>query len=254
MEAGRSLRPGDDFADEQFFVFSLIRARDSSSESARDFGKIFRPSNNILLCNQELIATSAHRIIQDQNLNILYNGAKIDAVKAKKKRRVVGRKALNDISNSTNLPPNVISIEKNPIAVAKAKLPKTTEKGKVGDRKALTDVTNSECVKAWAKGVDVGYFLKSVGLSNDFRMQVSASRAIPLPTKKLETNSFMHWEMKVMLFEDREVHQCRSSACGKFKYFAILSISIIKSILIKDDELERLEDEQEAAAAATAKI
>ncbi|GFP91357.1 hypothetical protein PHJA_001279700 [Phtheirospermum japonicum] len=189
------------------------------------------------------MATSAHRIIQDQNLNILYNGAKTDAVKAEKKGRVAGRKALNDISNSRKLPPNVISIEKDPVTVAKAKLPKTTEKGKVSGRKALSDVTNSvkqpaakqglsskgrklgavaeegflhnhqECVKAQAKGIDLGYFLKSVGLSNDFHMQVSASRAIPLSTKKLESNNFKNWEMEEMLFEDREVHQCRSPAC-----------------------------------------
>ncbi|KAL3650513.1 hypothetical protein CASFOL_006916 [Castilleja foliolosa] len=184
------------------------------------------------------MATSTHRLIQDQNLNILYNGAKTNAVKAEKKTRVAGRKALNDISNSRKLQTNVISIEKDPVAIAKAKLPKTTEKGKVGGRKALTDVTNSvkqpaakqslssskgmklgpvadegflhnhqECVKAQAKGVDVGYFLKSVGLSNDIHMQVSASRAL----EKLESNK--HWEMEEMLFEDQEVHQCLSPVC-----------------------------------------
>ncbi|GFP84079.1 hypothetical protein PHJA_000551500 [Phtheirospermum japonicum] len=65
------------------------------------------------------------------------------SINAEKKGRVIGRKALDDISNSTKLPPNVISIEKDPVVVAKAKLPKTTEKGKVGGRKELTDVTNS---------------------------------------------------------------------------------------------------------------
>ncbi|KAL3652402.1 hypothetical protein CASFOL_002083 [Castilleja foliolosa] len=189
------------------------------------------------------MATSAHRRIQDQNLNILYNGAQTDAVKAENKRRVAGRKALNDISNSRKLSANVISIEKDPVAVAKAKLPKATEKGKASGRKALTDVTNSvkqlaakqgpssnsrklgsvaeegflhnhhECVKAQAKGVDVGYFLKSVGLSNDIHMKVSASRAIPLSSKKPEINIAKHWEMEELLFEDREAHQCCSPAC-----------------------------------------
>ncbi|KAL3650454.1 hypothetical protein CASFOL_006857 [Castilleja foliolosa] len=57
-------------------------------------------------------------------------GAKTDAVKAEKKRCVTRRKALNDISNSRKLPPNFISIEKDPVAIAKAILPKTTETGK----------------------------------------------------------------------------------------------------------------------------
>ncbi|KAK4431457.1 hypothetical protein Salat_0907800 [Sesamum alatum] len=103
------------------------------------------------------MATPAHRLIQDQNLNLLYNGAtpvgKPNVAKAGKKGGLTGRKALNDISNSRkpseiqstkkDNSANIISIEKDPPG-AKARLSKAVnEKGKVAGRKALTDLTNS---------------------------------------------------------------------------------------------------------------
>ncbi|PIN20293.1 hypothetical protein CDL12_07027 [Handroanthus impetiginosus] len=102
------------------------------------------------------MATPAHRLIQDQNLNFLYNGStpagKTDVAKADKKGGLARRKALNDISNSRKpsvLPSGkkdnstkVIAIEKDTFAV-KAKSSKATEKAKVGGRKALSDLTNS---------------------------------------------------------------------------------------------------------------
>ncbi|KAL9164486.1 hypothetical protein ABFS82_06G107300 [Erythranthe guttata] len=104
------------------------------------------------------MATPAHRLIQDQNLNILYNGStpgvKADVTKADKRGGGLGgRKALNDISNSRkpsmvhsvrkdNNPTNVISIDKDSFD-GKAKLSKAAEKGKAGGRKALRDLTNS---------------------------------------------------------------------------------------------------------------
>ncbi|KAG8381276.1 hypothetical protein BUALT_Bualt06G0105700 [Buddleja alternifolia] len=196
------------------------------------------------------MATSAHRLIQDQNLNLLYNagttpGGKTDMAKADKKGGLGGRKALNDISNSRKpsvLQPtkkdkstNVIAIEKDPFA-AKAKFSKAPEKGKNGGRKALSDLTNSvkpstqqvpttgrklktvaeekvpssmmderflhnhqECIKAQMKGVDVDYFLKSVGLNNDISAKPSAMRALQSSSKK-------HFEMEEIpeqLFEDQ---------------------------------------------------
>ncbi|KAK4436280.1 hypothetical protein Salat_0791700 [Sesamum alatum] len=198
------------------------------------------------------MATPAHRLIQDQNLNILYNGAapggKTDVHKAgKRSGGFGGRKALNDISNSRTPSVhqsvkkdnsiNVISIEKDPIAV-KVKSSKAAEKGKVGGRKALSDLTNSvkppkqvpatgrklnpvaeetsclvnegflhnhqECIKAQMKSVDMDYFLKSVGLTNDIPMQISARKALQTSSKKPAGN-LKHLEMKEMpenLFED----------------------------------------------------
>lgn len=101
------------------------------------------------------MATPAQRLIQDQNLNFLYNGTtpggKNDVAKADKRGGLGGRKALNDISNSRKPSGfhsvkkensiNVISIEKDPSAV-KGKSSRAPEKGKIG-RKALTDLTNS---------------------------------------------------------------------------------------------------------------
>ncbi|KAL0299559.1 UNVERIFIED_CONTAM: putative aquaporin NIP5-1 [Sesamum radiatum] len=103
------------------------------------------------------MATPAHRLIQDQNLNLLYNGAtpvgKPTVGKTGRRGGLTGRKALNDISNSrkpSEIPSrkkenssNIISIEKDP-SDAKARLTKVVnEKGKVAGRKALTDLTNS---------------------------------------------------------------------------------------------------------------
>ncbi|KAL6526967.1 hypothetical protein OROGR_016057 [Orobanche gracilis] len=201
------------------------------------------------------MATPAHRLIQDQNLNILYNGTipgqKTDVAITDKKPRFAGRKALNDISNSRkpsvvqpvrkDNPISVISIEKDP-ADFKAKF------SKAGGRKALTDVTNSvkpsakhglnigrklnavadknvvcmaderfmhnhqECIKAQTEAVDMGYFLKLVGLNNDIPMQPSARRAFPLSSKKPESNTNKHSEMQEMLLEDREC-RCCSPVC-----------------------------------------
>ncbi|KAL0304301.1 UNVERIFIED_CONTAM: hypothetical protein Sradi_6298200 [Sesamum radiatum] len=103
------------------------------------------------------MATPAYRLVQDQNLNLLYNGAtpvgKPTVVKTGRKGGLTGRKALNDISNSRkpseinsrkkDSSANIISIEKDP-GDAKARLSKVVnEKGKVAGRKALTDLTNS---------------------------------------------------------------------------------------------------------------
>ncbi|KAL7107077.1 hypothetical protein ACP275_06G031400 [Erythranthe tilingii] len=100
------------------------------------------------------MATPAHRLLQDQNLNLLYNAAatpmgKTNPSKADKKRGLGGRKALNDISNSRNPsmihskkkdnPTNAIPVEKD----SRVKFSKVTEKGKIGGRKALTDLTNA---------------------------------------------------------------------------------------------------------------
>ncbi|KAH6770899.1 hypothetical protein C2S52_015702 [Perilla frutescens var. hirtella] len=101
------------------------------------------------------MATPAHRMMQDQNLTILYGatpGGKTEIAKADKRGGFGGRKALNDISNSRkpsgfhsvkkDNPINVISIDKDPSGV-KGKSSKVPEKGKVGGRKALSDLTNS---------------------------------------------------------------------------------------------------------------
>ncbi|KAL0452473.1 UNVERIFIED_CONTAM: hypothetical protein Slati_1225400 [Sesamum latifolium] len=182
------------------------------------------------------MATPAHRLIQDQNLNILYSGAapggKTDVTKAGKRAGFDGRKALNDISNSRKPSvhhhsvkkensTNVISIEKDPIAV-KAKSSKVAEKGKVGRRTALSDLTNSvkppkqECIKAQMKSADMDYFLKSVGLNNDIPMQLSARKALQISSKKPESN-MKHLEMKEMpenFFEDKVAQSSNSELFG----------------------------------------
>ncbi|KAL0358937.1 UNVERIFIED_CONTAM: hypothetical protein Sangu_0743100 [Sesamum angustifolium] len=212
------------------------------------------------------MATPAPRLIQDQNLNILHSGAAPGGkpvTKAGKKRGGLdGRKALNDISNSRKPSVyhsvkkdnsiNVISIEKDPIAV-KAKSSKAAEKGKVGGRKALSDLTNSvkppkqapatgrklnavaeenvpsclanegflhnhqECIKAQMKSADMDYFLKSVGLSNDIPMQLSARKALQISSKKPESNMMKHLEMKEMpenIFEDQVAQSSKSELFG----------------------------------------
>ncbi|KAL0403164.1 UNVERIFIED_CONTAM: hypothetical protein Sradi_1957200 [Sesamum radiatum] len=212
------------------------------------------------------MATPAHHLIQDQNLNILYSGAapggKTDVTKAGKRAGFDGRKALNDISNSRKPSVhhhsvkkdnsiNVISIEKDPIAV-KTKSSKVAEKGKVGRRKALSDLTNSvkppkqvlatgkklnpvaeenvpsclanegflhnhqECIKAQMKSADMDYFLKSVGLNNDIPMQLSARKALQISSKKPESN-MKHLEIKEVpenFFEDKVAQSSNSELFG----------------------------------------
>ncbi|KAL2556099.1 protein PATRONUS 1-like [Forsythia ovata] len=98
------------------------------------------------------MATPASHLIQDQNLNILSNGAtlrrKTGITKADKKGGLGGRKALNDISNSRNGASlrskkdnsiNVVSTGKD-LSASKTK---SVVGGKAGGRKALTDLTNS---------------------------------------------------------------------------------------------------------------
>ncbi|XP_009798631.1 uncharacterized protein LOC107795236 [Nicotiana tabacum] len=102
------------------------------------------------------MATSAAHLIQDQNINIHFDGAsllgKTDTSKASKKGGggLGGRKALNDISNSAkpsalqakkNYSSNVISIAKDLDATRN----KVTDKG---GRKALSDLTNSSKLSA----------------------------------------------------------------------------------------------------------
>ncbi|XP_073019909.1 uncharacterized protein [Primulina eburnea] len=170
------------------------------------------------------MATPAHFLMQDQNLNILHNGGKTDVTKADKKGRIGGRKALNDISNSrkpsvfqSNRTDNFINAVSNgkdlcalSTAITKTR-GKATEKGKDFGRKALGDITNSvkrplqyvpktggklsavaeekvpisieeerflhnhqECIKAQTKIMGLDFFMKSVGLDNDFPVKPSA--------------------------------------------------------------------------------
>lgn len=102
------------------------------------------------------MATHAARLIQDQNLNVHYNGApkSNNVSKAPKKGGIGGRKALNDISNS-GMPSalqlskkhnsmDVISIGEDPcISKTAFSISKPTEKTQTCGRKALSDLTNS---------------------------------------------------------------------------------------------------------------
>ncbi|KAL3650455.1 hypothetical protein CASFOL_006858 [Castilleja foliolosa] len=65
---------------------------------------------------------------------------------------------------------------------------------------------HQECVKAQAKGVEVGYFLKSVGPSNGIVWVIRLS-------SEKSSRVTKHQEMIEMLFEDQEVLQCRLPVC-----------------------------------------
>ncbi|KAK3037216.1 hypothetical protein RJ639_030109 [Escallonia herrerae] len=107
------------------------------------------------------MATHAGRLIQDQNLNIQYNGApfggKTNVSKSQKKEGLAGRKALNDISNSGK--PSALQATKKPSVMKVIPIPedlgvafsaggkksvtKAPEKSKLVGRKPLSDLTNS---------------------------------------------------------------------------------------------------------------
>ncbi|KAK3013448.1 hypothetical protein RJ639_009366 [Escallonia herrerae] len=107
------------------------------------------------------MATHAGRLIQDQNLNIHYNGApfgeKTNVSKSHKKEGLAGRKALNDISNSGK--PSALQATKKPSVMKVIPIPedlgvefsaggkksvtKAPEKSKLVGRKPLSDLTNS---------------------------------------------------------------------------------------------------------------
>ncbi|KAL2556097.1 protein PATRONUS 2-like [Forsythia ovata] len=98
------------------------------------------------------MATPASHLIQDQNLNILSNGAtlrrKTGTTKADNKGGLGGRKALNDVSNSRNgallrsKKDNSINVVSTGKYLSASKT-KSDVGGKAGGRKALTDLTNS---------------------------------------------------------------------------------------------------------------
>uniref|UniRef100_A0A5B7BZU6 Uncharacterized protein n=1 Tax=Davidia involucrata TaxID=16924 RepID=A0A5B7BZU6_DAVIN len=111
------------------------------------------------------MATQTGGLFQDQNLNVHYNGVPVggkinDVSKAQKKGGLVGRKALNDISNSgkpsafqaskKHNAKNMISVGED-IGVSKSKfsvggkanVSKAPETVQAGGRKALRDLTNS---------------------------------------------------------------------------------------------------------------
>ncbi|KAL1550730.1 protein PATRONUS 2-like [Salvia divinorum] len=149
------------------------------------------------------MATPAQRLIQDQNLNFLYNGTtpggKTDAIKADKRGGLGGRRALNDISNSRNPSTfhskkkdssiNVISIDKDP-STAKGKPSKAAEKGRVGGRKALTDLTNS--VKPRPKQIpSVGRKLNSVAEEAEEGFLHNHQECIKAQTMTVEQDYFL---------------------------------------------------------------
>ncbi|EYU19573.1 hypothetical protein MIMGU_mgv1a015145mg [Erythranthe guttata] len=116
------------------------------------------------------MATPAHRLIQDQNLNILYN-------------------ALRDLTNSVKPPPKLApSVGRKLNAVAEEKFP-----GSVVEERFLHN--HRECVAAQAKAVDMDYFLMSVGLSNDIPVKLSGRKALQLSSKKAESK-MKHLEME----------------------------------------------------------
>lgn len=151
------------------------------------------------------MATPSAYLIQDQNISIRYDGASlvgksgISKAAQKKGGGIGGRKALNDISNSTkpsaalqtskrNNSINVLSMGKD-LDSSRNKLSAGRKdnysKGleKKGGRKALADLTNSSklssvaeeqflhnhqnCIKAQRKAMDMSCFLKEVGLDHD---------------------------------------------------------------------------------------
>ncbi|KAM7518773.1 hypothetical protein LguiB_017735 [Lonicera macranthoides] len=89
------------------------------------------------------MSTRTARLIQDQNLDVHYNGGapiggKTNVFKVQKNGGIGGRKALQDVSNSAK--PSEIQSSRKKISM---NLSKGQEKGQVGGRKALSDLTNS---------------------------------------------------------------------------------------------------------------
>lgn len=150
------------------------------------------------------MATSASRLVQDQNLNIHSTGGallggKIDISKAAKKGVLSGRKALNDISNSgkpsalqaskkhnsINVIPVAKDIGGSKIAKAvggKLNLTNATEKGH--SRKALGDLTNS---------VKPSLHKHLSGKVEEKKLNVTAEETIPIAIKE---EGFMHNHQK----------------------------------------------------------
>ncbi|XVF37615.1 hypothetical protein REPUB_Repub20aG0024800 [Reevesia pubescens] len=103
-------------------------------------------------------------LIQDQNLNVHYNGAsvvgKTNISKAPRKAGIGGRKPLGDLSNSVNPTPNQPSKKENSKVFSftekdtsgtklshdsskNTNVSKPSEKRQAGGRKALSDISNS---------------------------------------------------------------------------------------------------------------
>ncbi|XP_076951705.1 uncharacterized protein LOC143625150 [Bidens hawaiensis] len=144
------------------------------------------------------MAMHASRLTQDQNLNVHFDGVKINGSIAQKNKGLGGRKALNDISNSgkpSALQPSRKHNNKNVILIGEDLIVSKKAANPVGGRKALGDLTNSvkpsaqkqqqgfeenesskavaeegflhnhdECIKAQKKSMDLSEFLKTIGL------------------------------------------------------------------------------------------
>ncbi|XWS22170.1 hypothetical protein CRYUN_Cryun29cG0011700 [Craigia yunnanensis] len=110
-------------------------------------------------------------LIQDQNLNVHYNGAsvagKANISKAPRKAGIGGRKPLSDLSNSVNPTPNQTSKKESVSkqvketgaskfthdSSKKKSVSKASEKVQAGGRKALSDISNSSkpCLQETSK-------------------------------------------------------------------------------------------------------
>ncbi|XP_076899786.1 uncharacterized protein LOC143553754 [Bidens hawaiensis] len=92
------------------------------------------------------MAMHASRLSQDQNLNVHFDGVKINGSIAQKNKGLGGRKALNDISNSgkpSALQPSRKHNTKNVIPIGEDLIVSKKAANPVSGRKALVDVTNS---------------------------------------------------------------------------------------------------------------
>ncbi|MFS7969251.1 putative protein Patronus [Helianthus anomalus] len=101
------------------------------------------------------MAMHASRLTQDQNLNVHFDGVKINgSIAQKNKGGLGGRKALNDISNSgkpSALQPSKKHNTKNVIPIGEDSI--VTKKAPVSGRKALGDLTNSAIPSSQKNGL-----------------------------------------------------------------------------------------------------
>ncbi|KZV36469.1 hypothetical protein F511_15974 [Dorcoceras hygrometricum] len=183
------------------------------------------------------MATPAHFLMQDQNLNILHNGGKTDVTKVDKKGRVSDRKALNDISNSrkpsvfhSNKTENVkiaVSAGKDLCAASTTattqKRGKATEKGKDGGRKALGDITNS-----------VKRPLQQYAPKAGRKLSIVAEEKVPI---SIVDEAFLHNHEECIKAQTKIELDLFMKSVGLDNDISVKQSAIVKSSLKKPEEL-----------------
>ncbi|GFY83321.1 hypothetical protein Acr_03g0000950 [Actinidia rufa] len=130
-------------------------------------------------------------------------GGKRNVSKAPEISQAGGRRALSDLTNSGKVRVHLAS-KKSQDGKLKAVAEEQILPHSVVEEQFLHN--HQECIKAQRKGVDIDYFLKTVGLHNDNSIQLASPRVSP-PSWKLKPESpaiYMEMEeMSELLYEDQ---------------------------------------------------